>query len=88
MSAGALTLDIAGPQGAATSAGLLDGVGYIAGALATWIAGYVSDHFGWLGVFNFLAVSAVVAAGSAFMMSRGFRRAIGHRDSAPSATPA
>ncbi len=74
MSAGALTLDIAGPDAAATSAGLLDGVGYIAGAIATFIGGYVSDHFGWIGVFRFLACSAIVAALSAYMMSRGFQK--------------
>ncbi len=74
MSAGALTLDIAGPDAAATSAGLLDGVGYIAGALATFIGGYVSDHFGWPTVFRFLACAALVAAFSAYLMSRGFQR--------------
>jgi len=74
MSAGALTLDIAGAQGAGTSAGLLDGFGYIAGAAATWIAGLMSDRVGWSQVFIFLAASALIAAGAAFLMSQEFRR--------------
>ncbi len=78
MSAGALTLDIAGANAAGTSAGLLDGVGYIAGALATWIAGYMSDKLGWSQVFLFMSVSALVAAFSAYLMSRGFQKLAPH----------
>ncbi|MDZ4661618.1 MAG: MFS transporter [Pseudomonadota bacterium] len=39
MSGGALSLDIAGPKVAGTCTGLVDGVGYIGGALAGWGAG-------------------------------------------------
>jgi sugar phosphate permease len=74
MSAGALTLDIAGPQGAGTSSGLLDGVGYVAGALATLAAGVMSDRLGWSQVFLFLGLSSLIAALAAYLMSREFRR--------------
>jgi sugar phosphate permease len=74
MSAGALTLDIAGPDGAGTSSGLLDGFGYVAAAAGTWVAGVLSDKLGWSQVFMFLSASALVAALAAYLMSREFRR--------------
>jgi sugar phosphate permease len=74
MSAGALTLDIAGPRGAGTSAGLIDGVGYIGGAVATFIAGLLSDRLGWQGVFYFLTFSSLLATLSAYIMSLEFQK--------------
>ena len=53
MAAGCLSLDIAGPKGAGTCTGILDGMGYVGGALAAWGAGWLSDHFGWAQVFHF-----------------------------------
>lgn len=73
MSAGALTLDIAGARGAGTSTGLLDGMGYVGGALAVWIAGTLSDKMSWREVFIFLAISSAFATLSAYRMSRGFQ---------------
>lgn len=60
MSAGCLSLDIAGPEGAGTCTGLLDGVGYIGGALAAWGAGVLSDLFGWKEVFLCLSALSLV----------------------------
>lgn len=74
MSAGALTLDIAGPKGAGTCTGMVDGVGYIGGAFAALGAGYMADHFGWSQVFVVLAFVAVFTTGWAYYMSWSYRR--------------
>lgn len=74
MSSGALTLDIAGPKGAGTCAGFIDGTGYIGGALATWGAGQLSDTLGWSQVFWILSVCAALSVGSAYLMSVHFQR--------------
>lgn len=73
MSAGALTLDIAGHKGAGSCAGLVDGFGYIGGALATWGAGKVSDLLGWSQVFWDLSGFALLAIVSAYIMSQHFQ---------------
>jgi len=74
MSSGALTLDIAGARGAGTSTGLIDGIGYIGGAIATLMAGILADRLGWHEVFLFLAASSVLAVLAAYMMSREFQK--------------
>jgi sugar phosphate permease len=74
MSGGALTLDIAGPKGAGTSTGLIDGLGYVGGALASWAAGALSDTVGWSGVFVLLAFCSTLATLSAYFMSRSFQK--------------
>ena len=74
MSSGCLTLDIAGPEAAGSSTGLIDGLGYLGGALAVWSAGILSDQLGWAQVFMFLSFCAAIATFSAFMMSREFRK--------------
>lgn len=74
MSAGALSLDIAGPRGAGTCTGLIDGVGYIGGALAGWAAGVMSDKLGWYDVLLTLAGCSALATLSAYLMSRGFQK--------------
>lgn len=82
MSAGALTLDIAGAKGAGTCAGIIDGVGYIGGALATWGAGALADKLGWSQVFWMLAICALFSVGSAMLMSRHFNRVAAHQEAA------
>jgi sugar phosphate permease len=74
MSSGCLTLDIAGSKGAGSCTGLIDGVGYIGGALATWGAGLLSDILGWPQVFGILTAFSLLAIGSAMMMSYHFRK--------------
>jgi sugar phosphate permease len=73
MSSGALTLDIAGPEAAGTCTGLIDGLGYIGGALSVWLAGRISDSLGWGQVFLLLGVVAVLSTLSAYLMSREFQ---------------
>lgn len=77
MSSGCLTLDIAGPKGAGSCTGLIDGVGYMGGALAAWGAGYVSDKLGWAEVFWILALMSLLAVFSAWLMSVEFRKIAG-----------
>lgn len=74
MSAGCLSLDIAGPSGAGTCTGMIDGVGYIGGALAAWGAGVLSDQLGWSQVFTILAGFSMLAVLSAYGMSRAFQK--------------
>ena len=74
MSSGCLTLDIAGAKGAGSSTGIIDGLGYIGGALAAFGAGYLSDILGWSQVFVVLAGLAAISTVSAYMMSREFQR--------------
>lgn len=69
MSSGALTLDIAGADAAGSATGMIDGLGYLGGALAVWSAGKLSDVLGWDQVFLLLAVVAFLATFSAFLMS-------------------
>jgi sugar phosphate permease len=79
MSSGALTLDIAGSKGAGTTTGLIDGLGYFGGAMASWAAGYFSDMFGWSQVVLGLAVFSLLATLSAYIMSRGFQKIAAQR---------
>lgn len=74
MSSGSLTLDIAGSKAAGSCTGIIDGLGYLGGALAVWSAGVLSDHLGWSQVFYFLAACALLAVGSAFFMSLEFKK--------------
>ncbi|MBC7386573.1 MAG: MFS transporter [Cryobacterium sp.] len=74
MSAGCLSLDIAGPEGAGTCTGLLDGVGYIGGAVAAWGTGALSDAFGWREVFFALAFFSLVTVVWVFYMSLTSRK--------------
>jgi sugar phosphate permease len=69
MSAGCLTLDIAGAEAAGTGAGLVDGFGYLGGALAAWGAGRISDQWGWAQVFWSLAALSLVTVAWAYYMS-------------------
>ncbi|MCO4781656.1 MAG: MFS transporter [Candidatus Cloacimonetes bacterium] len=74
MSSGCLTLDIAGSKGAGSCTGLIDGIGYIGAAIATWGAGQLSDSLGWSQVFLILACLSIAAVFSAFMMSQHFQK--------------
>lgn len=74
MSSGCLTLDIAGAKGAGSCTGIIDGMGYIGGAIAVFAAGIMSDYLGWTQVFLVLSVFAVISTLSAWLMSRGFQK--------------
>jgi sugar phosphate permease len=74
MSSGCLTLDIAGAKGAGSCTGILDGMGYIGGAIAAFAAGAMSDYLGWPQVFLVLSVFSAISTLSAYFMSRQFQR--------------
>lgn len=74
MSSGALTLDVAGAKRAGSCTGMIDGTGYIGGALAAWGAGYISDELGWASVFYILTIFAIFSVASCFYMSRQYRK--------------
>ena len=68
MISGCLTLDIAGASRAGSCTGILDGAGYIGGALAVWGAGLVADQLGWSEVFFLLAFAGILAWLSAIQL--------------------
>lgn len=70
MSAGCMTLDIAGAEGAGTCSGMLDGIGYIGGTVGSLGTGIVADKLGWAQVFWFLSFCAVITAAWLVFMSR------------------
>lgn len=78
MSAGCMSLDIAGSEGAGTATGLLDGIGYIGGAVAAWGAGVVADRWGWAEVFWSLAGLGLVTVAWVYYMSWSTRRSSLH----------
>ena len=59
--AGAITLDVAGKQGASTTAGIVDGVGYVGATLAAIVLGSVSKRHGWSAAFDVIAGVTLVA---------------------------
>lgn len=61
MISGCLTLDIVGHKKAGTCTGMLDGAGYIGGALSAWGAGVLSDKLGWSEVFYILSLAGFFA---------------------------
>lgn len=66
--AGAFALDFGGKQAGAASSGIIDGVGYLGGALAGDSVARLAVAFGWRGVFVALAiVSALSALAAAYL---------------------
>lgn len=73
---GAVSLDVAAGAGAATAAGLVDGVGYLGGALAGILMGVLAAWRGWSAAFDAVAVAAAAGAALAAVWSlRGSARA-------------
>jgi sugar phosphate permease len=88
--AGAFALDFGGRRGGAASSGIIDGVGYIGGALAGDSAARIAVTFGWRGVFVALAIVSVLsAAASAFLyyQSAGERTRSGGARTCPGEEP-
>ena len=56
--AGAMSLDFGGKRGSATAAGIIDGVGYLAGWLSGDTVARVTVAFGWKNAFLALAGAA------------------------------
>jgi sugar phosphate permease len=59
--AGAIALDVAGRRGASTTAGIVDGVGYVGASLAAFVIGSVSKRHGWSAAFDVIAGVTLVA---------------------------
>src|ERR1700761_7941021 len=81
---GAFALDFGGKQGSALASGLIDGIGYLGGMLATASVARVTNVYGWQGVFVALAaVTALstLAAGMLYVM--GLRSAAVQQPAAP-----
>jgi sugar phosphate permease len=60
--AGAMSLDFGGKRGSATAAGIIDGVGYLAGWLSGDTVARVTIAFGWKNAFLALAGAAFLTA--------------------------
>lgn len=73
---GAFALDFGGKQAGAASSGIIDGVGYLGGAVAGYVVAQVSVSFGWQGVFvGLAAVSALAAIGAGCLYFLGAKAA-------------
>jgi sugar phosphate permease len=59
--AGAITLDVAGKRGASTTAGIVDGIGYVGASLAAFVLGSVSKRHGWSAAFDVIAAATAMA---------------------------
>jgi len=66
--AGALAVESGGKEAAATAAGLIDGVGYVAGALAGIALGKLLDVGGYALGFHVLAGMTFLSAGIALAL--------------------
>ena len=73
---GAFALDFGGQRAGALSSGLIDGVGYLGGALAGDSVARISVAFGWRGVFVVLAAVAASSALAAGLLYLNQRRAL------------
>ena len=60
--AGAMSLDFGGKRGSATAAGIIDGVGYMAGWLSGDTMARITVRYGWKDAFLALAVAALATA--------------------------
>jgi len=60
--AGAMSLDFGGKRGSATAAGIIDGVGYMAGWLSGETVARITVHYGWRNAFLALAGVALLTA--------------------------
>ena len=60
--AGAMSLDFGGKRGAATAAGIIDGVGYMGGWLSGDTVARVTVRYGWHNAFLMLAVASLLTA--------------------------
>ncbi len=60
--AGAMSLDFGGKRGSATAAGIIDGVGYLAGWLSGDTVARITVEYGWKNAFLALALAAFMTA--------------------------
>lgn len=74
--AGAMSLDFGGKHGSATAAGIIDGVGYMAGWLSGDTVARIAVAFGWRSAFLSLAVVSLLTALVAMVLAAHGRRAV------------
>lgn len=67
--AGAMSLDFGGKRGSATAAGIIDGIGYLAGWLSGDTVARVTVAFGWSYAFLLLAGAALLTALVALLLA-------------------
>lgn len=72
--AGAMSLDFGGKRGSATAAGIIDGVGYMAGWLSGDTVARITVRYGWRNAFLALAAAALMTAVVALMLAWHQRR--------------
>ena len=71
--AGAMSLDFGGERGSATAAGIIDGVGYIAGWLSGVTVAHISVSYGWSAAFYALAGVSLITALVALILTAHHR---------------
>jgi sugar phosphate permease len=67
--AGAMSMDFGGEKGSATAAGIIDGVGYLAGVLSGDTMARVTVTYGWRNAFLALAATCLLTAIVAFILA-------------------
>ena len=67
--AGAMSLDFGGKRGSATAAGIIDGVGYLAGWLSGDTVARITVAFGWKNAFLSMAGVALLTAAVALVLA-------------------
>jgi len=72
--AGAMSMDFGGEKGSATAAGIIDGVGYLAGVLSGDTVARITVLFGWQRAFIALAVVCLLTALVALVLAVSQRR--------------
>lgn len=74
---GAMSLDFGGERGSATASGLIDGVGYLAGALSGNGMAHIAVTYGWQTMFLILtAIATMSSAVAAIALWQQHRRAL------------
>ena len=64
-----MSLDFGGKRGSATAAGIIDGVGYMAGWLSGDTVARITVHYGWRDAFMVLAATALLTAMVALVLA-------------------
>jgi OPA family glycerol-3-phosphate transporter-like MFS transporter len=72
--AGAMSMDFGGEKGSATAAGIIDGVGYLAGVMSGDTMARVTVQYGWRNAFLGLAAVCLLTAAVALVLAVSQRR--------------
>jgi len=72
--AGAMSMDFGGEKGSATAAGIIDGVGYLAGVLSGDTMARITVLYGWRKAFVALAITCLLTAIVALVLAISQRR--------------